>query len=57
MNDPAIAAHASRSEAIVADQAAAFEDFFRGQTQNLYAHLCLITVTERRRRNSRRTPS
>ena len=43
MNDPAISAHASRSEAIVADQAAAFEDFFRGQTQNLYAHLCLIT--------------
>ena len=23
--------------------AAAFEDFFRGQTQSLYAHLCLIT--------------
>ena len=43
MNDPAISAHASPSEAIVADQAAAFEDFFRGQTQNLYAHLCLIT--------------
>ena len=43
MNDPAMSAHASRSEAIVADQAAAFEDFFRGQTQNLYAHLCLIT--------------
>ena len=43
MNDPAISAHASPSDAIVADQAAAFEDFFRGQTQNLYAHLCLIT--------------
>jgi RNA polymerase sigma-70 factor (ECF subfamily) len=43
MNDPAISAHVSPSEAIVADQAAAFEDFFRGQTQNLYAHLCLIT--------------
>jgi len=43
MNDPAIPAHASPSQAIVADQAAAFEDFFRGQTQNLYAHLCLIT--------------
>jgi RNA polymerase sigma-70 factor, ECF subfamily len=43
MNDPAISAHAGPSEAIVADQAAAFEDFFRGQTQNLYAHLCLIT--------------
>ena len=27
----------------MADQTAAFEDFFRGQTQNLYAHLCLIT--------------
>lgn len=43
MNDPAISAHASPSQAIVADQAVAFEDFFRGQTQNLYAHLCLIT--------------
>ena len=27
----------------MADQAADFEEFFRGQTQNLYAHLCLIT--------------
>jgi RNA polymerase sigma-70 factor (ECF subfamily) len=43
MNDPAISAHASPNQAIVADQAVAFEDFFRGQTQNLYAHLCLIT--------------
>jgi RNA polymerase sigma-70 factor, ECF subfamily len=43
MHDPAISAHASPSEVVVADQAAAFEDFFRGQTQNLYAHLCLIT--------------
>jgi DNA-directed RNA polymerase specialized sigma24 family protein len=43
MNDPAISAHASPSEAIAADEASAFEDFFRGQTQNLYAHLCLIT--------------
>jgi len=43
MHDPAVSAHASPSEAIVADEAAAFEDFFRGQTQNLYAHLCLIT--------------
>jgi RNA polymerase sigma-70 factor (ECF subfamily) len=43
MNDPAISAPASPSQAIVADQAAAFEDFFRGQTRNLYAHLCLIT--------------
>jgi RNA polymerase sigma-70 factor (ECF subfamily) len=42
MNDPAVSAHASPSEAIV-DHAAAFEDFFRVQTQSLYAHLCLIT--------------
>lgn len=25
------------------NEAASFEDFFRGQTQDLYAHLCLIT--------------
>ncbi len=42
MNDPAVSAHASSSEAIV-DHVAAFEDFFRVQTQSLYAHLCLIT--------------
>jgi len=42
MNDPAISAHASSSEAIV-DHVATFEDFFRVQTQSLYAHLCLIT--------------
>jgi RNA polymerase sigma-70 factor (ECF subfamily) len=43
MNDPAISAHASPSETIAADEASAFEDFFLGETQNLYAHLCLIT--------------
>src|SRR5262245_51870665 len=42
MSDPAIAARADLREA-VGDDAAAFEDFFRGQTQSLYAHLCLIT--------------
>jgi RNA polymerase sigma-70 factor, ECF subfamily len=42
MNDPAISAQVG-SEAIAADEASAFEDFFRSQTQNLYAHLCLIT--------------
>ena len=43
MNDPVISARASDGEAIVTGQAAAFEDFFRAQTQDLYAHLCLIT--------------
>jgi RNA polymerase sigma-70 factor, ECF subfamily len=43
MSDPAISAHASAGEALVTDRAAAFEDFFRDQTQDLYAHLCLIT--------------
>jgi hypothetical protein len=33
MHDP-VSAHASPSEAIGVDQAAAFEGFFRGQTQN-----------------------
>lgn len=42
MHDP-VSAHASPSEAIGVDQAAAFEGFFRGQTQSLCAHLCLIT--------------
>ena len=33
------------------NDAAPSRDFFRGQTQNLFAHLCLITVAVRRRRN------
>ena len=43
MSDPAISAHTKAGEAVLPDRAAAFEDFFRGQTQDLYAHLCLIT--------------
>jgi RNA polymerase sigma factor (sigma-70 family) len=43
MSDPAISAQTSTGEAVVTDRAAAFEDFFRGQTRDLYAHLCLIT--------------
>ena len=42
MNDPAVSAHTSLTEAIV-DRTAAFEDFFRDQTEDLYARLCLIT--------------
>ena len=30
-------------EAVVGNDAGTFEDFFRDQTQSLYAHLCLIT--------------
>ena len=43
MVDPAVSAQAGTREAIVGNDATAFEDFFRGQTQSLYAHLCLIT--------------
>jgi DNA-directed RNA polymerase specialized sigma24 family protein len=43
MSDPAVSAQAGTREAIVGNDAAAFEDFFRGQTQSLFAHLCLIT--------------
>jgi RNA polymerase sigma-70 factor, ECF subfamily len=43
MIDPAVSAQAGTREAIVGNDATAFEDFFRGQTQSLYAHLCLIT--------------
>jgi RNA polymerase sigma-70 factor (ECF subfamily) len=43
MSDPAVSAQAGTRVAIVGNDAAAFEDFFRGQTQSLYAHLCLIT--------------
>jgi RNA polymerase sigma-70 factor (ECF subfamily) len=43
MSDPAVSAQTSTDETVVADRAAAFEDFFRGQTRDLYAHLCLIT--------------
>jgi RNA polymerase sigma-70 factor (ECF subfamily) len=43
MIDPAVSAQAGTREAIVGKDAAAFEDFFRGQTQSLFAHLCLIT--------------
>jgi hypothetical protein len=43
MSDPAVSAQAGTREAIVGNYAAAFEDFFRGQTQSLFAHLCLIT--------------
>jgi RNA polymerase sigma-70 factor (ECF subfamily) len=42
MNDPAVSAQAIRSEAI-AEDAPAFEDFFREQTSTLYARLCLLT--------------
>ena len=43
MIDPAVSAQAGTREAIVGNDATAFEDFFRGQTQSLYEHLCLIT--------------
>jgi RNA polymerase sigma-70 factor (ECF subfamily) len=43
MSDPAVSAQAGPRDAIVPNDAAAFEDFFRDQTQSLYAHLCLIT--------------
>ena len=43
MSDSAVSAQAGPSEAIVGSGEAAFEVFFRGQTQSLYAHLCLIT--------------
>jgi RNA polymerase sigma-70 factor (ECF subfamily) len=42
MNDPAVAARAITTEAI-AEDAAAFEDFFREQSSTLFARLCLIT--------------
>lgn len=42
MSDPAVSARAAPTEVIVGNEAT-FEDFFRGQTQSLYAHLCLIT--------------
>ena len=43
MSDSAVSAQAGPRESIAGSDAAAFEDFFRGQTQSLYAHLCLIT--------------
>jgi RNA polymerase sigma-70 factor (ECF subfamily) len=43
MSDPAVSAQAGLRETVVKSDTAAFEDFFRGQTQSLYAHLCLIT--------------
>jgi RNA polymerase sigma-70 factor (ECF subfamily) len=43
MSDSAVSAQAGPRDAAVGSDAAAFEDFFRGQTQSLYAHLCLIT--------------
>jgi RNA polymerase sigma factor (sigma-70 family) len=42
MNDPAVSAQAITSEAI-AEDIAAFEDFFREQSSTLFARLCLIT--------------
>ena len=42
MNDPAVSIHAGTSGAIV-ERGAVFEDFFREQSPNLYARLCLIT--------------
>ena len=42
MNDPVVSIHASPSGAIM-ERAAVFEDFFREQSPNLYARLCLIT--------------
>jgi RNA polymerase sigma-70 factor (ECF subfamily) len=42
MSHRAVSAQAGPGEVIV-DRTAAFEDFFRDQTQRLYAHLCLIT--------------
>jgi RNA polymerase sigma-70 factor (ECF subfamily) len=45
MGDPtAVSANAEARNVVVGnDGAATFEDFFRAQTQSLYAHLCLIT--------------
>jgi RNA polymerase sigma-70 factor (ECF subfamily) len=43
MNDRAVSARPASKEAVVGGDAVTFEDFFRGQTRNLYAHLCLIT--------------
>jgi hypothetical protein len=43
MSDPAVSAQAGPTEAMMGIHAASFGDFFRGQTQSLYAHLCLIT--------------
>lgn len=43
MSEPAVSAQAGPRDAVVRDDAAAFEDFFRGQTQSLYTHPCLIT--------------
>ena len=42
MNDPIVSIHASPSGATV-ERAAVFENFFREQSPNLYARLCLIT--------------
>jgi RNA polymerase sigma-70 factor (ECF subfamily) len=42
MSEPVITTHAGTGD-VVGTDAAAFEDFFRGQTKSLYAHLCLIT--------------
>jgi RNA polymerase sigma-70 factor (ECF subfamily) len=43
MSDPAVSARAGLRDVVLQDEAAEFEDFFRGQTRSLYAHLCLIT--------------
>ena len=42
MSEPVASAQAATRD-LVGDDTAAFEEFFRGQTQSLYAHLCLIT--------------
>ena len=42
MNDPVVSVPVSASGAIL-ERSAAFEDFFREQTSDLYARLCLIT--------------
>jgi RNA polymerase sigma factor (sigma-70 family) len=42
MSEPVVTA-LSGTDDVAGTDTAAFEDFFRGQTQNLYAHLCLIT--------------
>jgi RNA polymerase sigma-70 factor (ECF subfamily) len=42
MSEPVVSAQAG-TEGLIEDDSATFEEFFRGQTQSLYAHLCLIT--------------
>jgi RNA polymerase sigma-70 factor (ECF subfamily) len=43
MSEPVVSAQAGPRDMVVGDDAAAFEEFFRVQTQSLYAHLCMIT--------------